>query len=151
MSDKKELTTKQLLFCNEYLSNGFNATQAGIKAGYSEDTAMQMGYENLKKPYIRQYLDLEIDFMLSDRKELTKKIIDECKKYAFMDAIDMEEQQVRASDKKGYLELLSKYLSLFVERKEVEHSTIDDEGKKVGIDYSKLSTKALEEIAKASN
>jgi len=31
------------------------------------------------------------------------------------------------------------------------HSTIDDEGKKVGIDYSKLSTKALEEIAKASN
>ena len=151
MSDKKELTTKQLLFCNEYLSNGFNATQAGIKAGYSEDTAYSSGQRLLKVVEVRAYLDSEIDFMLSDRKELTKQIIDECKKYAFMDAIDMEEQQVRASDKKGYLELLSKYLSLFVECKEVEHSTIDDEGKKVGIDYSKLSTKALEEIAKASN
>ncbi len=122
MSDKKELTDKQKLFCSEYLKNEFNATQAAIKAGYSEDTAGVIGYENLKKPYLRDYIDKEIDHILSDKKELTKQLIDEMKKYAFMSDEEMERLQVRPSDKKGYIEMLCKYLTLFTEKKEVNHS-----------------------------
>lgn len=45
------LTKKQELFCQEYLVD-LNATQAAIRAEYSEKTAGSVGSENLKKPDI---------------------------------------------------------------------------------------------------
>ena len=35
---------RQDLFCHTFLSNGYNATQAAIAAGYSERTAANIGY-----------------------------------------------------------------------------------------------------------
>lgn len=46
------LTEKEELFCR-YFVNNRNATQAAIKAGYSQNTANVIGYENLRKPHIR--------------------------------------------------------------------------------------------------
>lgn len=46
-----ELTAKQEAFCQEYLLD-LNATQAAIRAGYSENTAGAIGAENLTKPEI---------------------------------------------------------------------------------------------------
>lgn len=51
-----ELTDKQRRFVDEYIANGFNATQAAIKAGYSKKTARKMASENLAKPAIQEYL-----------------------------------------------------------------------------------------------
>ena len=45
------LTNKQRRFVEEYLVD-LNATQAAIRAGYSQKTAGQIGDENLKKPQI---------------------------------------------------------------------------------------------------
>lgn len=45
------LTVKQRRFCEEYLVD-FNATQAAIRAGYSENSARSIGSENLTKPDI---------------------------------------------------------------------------------------------------
>ena len=45
------LTDKQEMFCREYLID-LNATQAAIRAGYSEKTARASGCENLTKPDI---------------------------------------------------------------------------------------------------
>jgi len=45
------LTPKQQRFIEEYLID-LNATQAAIRAGYSEGTAQQIGFENLTKPLI---------------------------------------------------------------------------------------------------
>ncbi len=45
------LTPKQRRFVNEYCVDE-NATQAAIRAGYSQDTAGVIGHENLKKPYL---------------------------------------------------------------------------------------------------
>lgn len=50
------MTAKQRLFCDEYLID-LNATQAAIRAGYSEKTARAMGAENLTKPYIKDYIE----------------------------------------------------------------------------------------------
>lgn len=47
----KKLTDKQEMFCREYLLD-LNATQAAIRAGYSEKTARFIGTENLSKPNI---------------------------------------------------------------------------------------------------
>lgn len=48
-----KLTDKQRRFVEEYCSNGFNATQAAISAGYSEKTACKIASENLSKPDIQ--------------------------------------------------------------------------------------------------
>ncbi|MEM7927597.1 terminase small subunit, partial [Morganella morganii] len=46
------LTDKQEMFCCEYLID-LNATQAAIRAGYSEKTANRTASENLSKPDIQ--------------------------------------------------------------------------------------------------
>ncbi len=50
------MTSKQQRFCDEYLID-MNATQAAIRAGYSEKTAGVIANENLKKPYIKEYIE----------------------------------------------------------------------------------------------
>ena len=50
-----KMTAKQQLFCDEYLID-LNATQAAIRAGYSEKTARKIGQENLTKPDIQEYI-----------------------------------------------------------------------------------------------
>ena len=50
-----ELTLKQKAFADYYLECG-NATEAAKRAGYSENSAKQIGAENLTKLYISQYI-----------------------------------------------------------------------------------------------
>ena len=47
-----KMTAKQKRFCDEYLID-LNATQAAIRAGYSEKNARNIGCENLAKPNIK--------------------------------------------------------------------------------------------------
>lgn len=51
-----KLTAKQQRFCDEYLID-LNATQAAIRAGYSEKTAAVIANENLRKPNISEYIE----------------------------------------------------------------------------------------------
>lgn len=50
-----ELTPKQKAFADYYLECG-NATESAKRAGYSENSAKQIGTENLSKPSISQYI-----------------------------------------------------------------------------------------------
>lgn len=50
-----ELTPKQKAFADYYLETG-NATEAAKRAGYSENSAKQIGTENLSKLSISQYI-----------------------------------------------------------------------------------------------
>lgn len=56
------LTPKEYKFCQEYIKNGGNATQAAIKAYPDTDyvTHRAIGYENLTKPHIIDYIDGEL-------------------------------------------------------------------------------------------
>lgn len=70
-----ELTLKQDAFIKAYLLNGGNATQAAIKAGYSEKTAQVIGAENLSKPIIQNHIkahqqQAHNDFIWSKTKKL---------------------------------------------------------------------------------
>lgn len=56
------MTDKQRAFCAEYLVD-LNATQAAIRAGYSESTARSIGHENLTKPDI----EAEIQRLMKER------------------------------------------------------------------------------------
>lgn len=55
-AEDTKLSPKQKLFC-EYYAKSKNATQAAIDAGYSAKCAKEMGYENLTKPHIQEYLN----------------------------------------------------------------------------------------------
>ncbi len=80
---RNKLTPKQAAFVIEYLVD-MNATQAAIRAGYSEDSAGLIGAENISKPYIaeaiKEQLDaraartlITADYVLSNMKELAER------------------------------------------------------------------------------
>ena len=84
------LTDKQRRFCEEYVID-WNATRAAKAAGYSEDSARQVGSENLSKPYIQAYIE-EIQKDLSKLCGVSAAmLINELKKIAFSSAADLRE------------------------------------------------------------
>jgi phage terminase small subunit len=81
---QENLTDKQIRFCEEYLID-LNATQAAIRAGYSEKTAGSIGDENLKKPEIKEFIKLKM-YERSKRTEITSDmVIQELAKIGFSD------------------------------------------------------------------
>lgn len=72
-SDEKGLTPKQLLFVQEYLVD-LNATQAAIRAGYSEKTAYSIGHENLRKPELSEAIELAFKAR-SKSTEITQEMV----------------------------------------------------------------------------
>lgn len=82
------LTDKQERFCQEYLID-LNATQAAIRAGYSEKTAHSIGNENLIKPEIQNRV-AELKERLSETTQITQiQVIIEIAKVAFGDIANL--------------------------------------------------------------
>lgn len=54
-----KLTPKQKRFCEEYVKNGGNGTQAARDAGYDgEDSTLKViAHENLTKPHLKEYIE----------------------------------------------------------------------------------------------
>lgn len=67
------LNERQKAFADYYIQTG-NATEAAIKAGYSEKTARSIGAENLTKPdisaYIKERLDEQSNKRVADANEV---------------------------------------------------------------------------------
>lgn len=101
-----KLTDKQKRFCEEYLID-LNATQAAIRAGYSEKTADRIANQNLRKIEVQQY----VQKLMTERSEQTgvtaEKVIKELEKIAFSDA------EITGKEKMKALELLGKHLGMF--------------------------------------
>lgn len=83
-----KLTAKQKRFVEEYLID-LNATQAAIRAGYSPNSARDIGSENLTKPDIRA----RIDEALAERSKRTginaDRVLREIARIAFVNAADV--------------------------------------------------------------
>nr|WP_316621093.1 terminase small subunit [uncultured Ruminococcus sp.] len=79
------MTKKQKRFVEEYLID-LNATQAAIRAGYSPDSAKEIGSENLTKPDIAKAVDQAI----AERSRRTgvnaDRVVRELAKIAFVNA-----------------------------------------------------------------
>lgn len=86
-SKPNKLTTKQEIFCKEYIID-FNATRAAIASGYSEKTAKVIASENLTKPYIQEYIQ-ELTKEREKRTEITADmVVKELAKTAFIQESD---------------------------------------------------------------
>lgn len=81
------LNPKQERFCEEYIID-LNATQAAIRAGYSEDTAGSQAHDLLKKPEIYSLIS-ELRAKISDNNgNLVQRVIDELIKVGFSNIQD---------------------------------------------------------------
>lgn len=130
MSDEVvKLTDKQQMFVKEYLID-LNATQAALRAGYSEKTAYSIGHENLKKPEIAAAITKAFSAR-ANKVEVTADYVFS----TIIDTIERCKQEEPVLDKDGnetgeYVfnaaatlkgaELLGKHLKLFTDK--VEHS-----------------------------
>jgi phage terminase small subunit len=130
-----KLTPKQRAFCDYYISTG-NATEAAVKAGYSEKTARKIGHENLTKLDIKKYIDEKMEEMSSSRiadasetmEYLTKVIRDEETEETvvvinvgdFMSEPKIVDKKIGAKDKLKAAELLGKRYRLWTDKVEVE-------------------------------
>lgn len=72
---EKKLTAKKQRFCDEYLIS-FNATQAAIKAGYSEKTAYSQGQRLLKNVEVKAYLDEQKERIHSEKTADAKEVME---------------------------------------------------------------------------
>lgn len=84
------LTPKQERFVAEYLVD-LNATQAAIRAGYSEKTAEVIGYENLRKPQISREIAKRQKKLQSQLEITQKRVLEELAAIAFASGVDFVE------------------------------------------------------------
>ena len=101
-----KLTNKQKRFCEEYLID-LNATQAAVRAGYSEKTADRIANQNLKKLEVQQYLQK----LMQERSERTKISADDVVREH--ERIAMTDTEITGKEKIKALELLGKHLGMF--------------------------------------
>lgn len=145
----EKLTPKRERFCEEYLID-LNATQAAIRAGYSEKTAYSAGQRLLRNVEIQNRI-AELKAERSNRTEITQdRVIKELAAMAFAKATDYTQivgntvfikstaeltaeqqagivgiKQTQAGievklDKTKALELLGRHLGMFKDKIEVE-------------------------------
>lgn len=81
-------TDKQAAFVREYVKD-WNATQAAIRAGYSESTANVIGSENLSKPYIRAAIERRLTQIAAVAEVDTAMIVRELVDVATADPRDL--------------------------------------------------------------
>lgn len=108
-----KLTAKQQAFCEEYLID-LNATQASIRAGYSEHTANVIGPENLAKPCISEVIQ-ELMAKRSKKTGITAEWV--------LEGIETLTNELRQGEApkdayKGY-ELAGRHLKLFTDKVEL--------------------------------
>ena len=129
------LNERQKAFAYYYIQTG-NATEAAIKAGYSEKTAYSIGNENLKKPVIQNYIDKRLKQLEDERiakadevlkyltkgmrQELTEEVVvtegigDGCSE------VRVVTKKISLKDSNKCAELLGKRYRLFTEKVEVD-------------------------------
>lgn len=134
----RKLTAKQQAFVNEYIVD-LNATQAAIRAGYSEETAYSIGSENLSKPEIADAIQAAMD-QRAQRTKITAdyvlstvyEVVERCKQAT--PVLDRQGMPVLVETATGTLapayvfdsksalkgaEMLGKHLKLFADRTEL--------------------------------
>ena len=100
-----KLTDKQKVFCEQYLAD-MNATQAAVRAGYSEKTARQQAQRMLTKVDIQK----EIQQLQAERSERCKITADEVVE-RLRSIAEMWESNPSAAVRA--LELLGRHLGIF--------------------------------------
>ena len=118
-TNEATLSSMERTFCEE-IAKGKGKKQAAVDAGYSATSAHVQAARNLKKDKIIQY----IDRLRSDARRLTSESVSK-------EVEKLDKLYVDACGKKQYtaavnaIRLKAQLLGFLVEKKEVQHSTLD--------------------------
>lgn len=85
---ERKLTPQQMLFCREYVIDR-NATQAAIRAGYSEKTAPEQGSRLLSYANVRAEVDRLLQGLAKKLDITAERVLNELAKLAFVDIADI--------------------------------------------------------------
>ena len=118
-TNEATLSSMERKFCEE-IAKGKGKKQAAVDAGYSETSAHVQAARNLKKDKIIQYIDrlrgdarrLTSESVSKEVEKLDKLYVDACSKKQYTAAVNA-------------IRLKSQLLGFLVEKKEVQHSTLD--------------------------
>lgn len=128
------MTAKQKRFCTEYLID-LNATQAAIRAGYSEKTAYSMGQRMLKNVETKKYIDQQLKQLKNEKTADAQEVLE------YLTAVMRGEQKeqvpllvgegvqklvqkdVSVKDRLKAAELIGKRYALFTEKMELQSET----------------------------
>ncbi len=129
-----KLNERQSRFCDEYIID-LNATQAAIRAGYSEDTAYSQGQRLLKKVEVkkrlREIMDEKDKTTIASQDEVLEYLTAVLRAEATgttLVGIGQGAQEVRqltptVSERTKAAELLGKRYGLYVDKQQVSGST----------------------------
>ena len=128
------MTDKQKLFCDEYLSNGMNATQAYLKVYKnvrSEDVAGAAAARLLGNVSVREYLDVALakihDEKTMDAKEVMERLTAIGREQTTDELLTMDgeikEVKSRTQDRIKALELIGKAYGMFKDKVDLDVTT----------------------------
>lgn len=112
------MTPKQTAFVREYLIDR-NATQAAIRAGYSEETARSIGSENLTKPDIIKAIS-DAEAKLQERCNVTVESVTKMLNDTFMAATTEKQHAAAVSAAMG----IAKLHGLIIDKSQNENRNI---------------------------
>lgn len=161
-TNRRGLTPKQKRFVDEYLID-LNATQAAIRAGYSEKTAYSIGEENLRKPEIKKAIEIaqsnrsertniSQDEVLRDLQELRdicmgrkKIIVSEVDKQTGT-AMDVEISVFEPVSANRALDLLGKHLGMFNQKIELSGTVTNQNISLTKNEFRDIAKEVLSEV-----
>ena len=118
-SNEALLTSREKKFC-EGIAAGKGKREAAVYAGYAETSAHVQAARNLKKDKIQLY----IDRLRGEARRMTAETVDnEVKKLEVVYDKAMGKQQYTAAV--NAVRLKSQLLGFLIEKKEVQHSTLE--------------------------
>ena len=124
------LTPKQSLFVREYLVD-LNATQAAIRAGYSQKTAGSQAHDLLKKPEIQESIahgatdraksvEITTEYVLSTIRNTIERCA-QAEPVFDREGVETGEYKFDSTAVLKGSELLGKYLKLFTDKTEISN------------------------------
>lgn len=142
-----QITTKQQRFISEYLKD-CNATQAAVRAGYSEKSAYSIGQRLLKNDEVRQAVEAEMDRIRTENTADAQEVVEYLTSvmrggeretvpiFVGEGVQELTEKPVGAKDRIKAAELLAKRYGLLTERTELsgvsQVQIVDDLGSDPG-------------------
>lgn len=104
------LTPKQQRFVEEYLID-LNATQAAIRAGYSEKTAKSVGHENLTKPDIAKAIQEAQNKRTEQTQIDSAYVLRRLVEIDQMDVLDIMDDQMKILPLRDWPKIWRQYIS----------------------------------------
>lgn len=156
-----KLTDKQELFAREFIKD-LNATQAAIRAGYSEKTARAIGCENLTKPDIQlriaelnqermERVQIDADYVLRQAVKLHERCMQEVEPITDRRGEEVTDEQGRTVygfDAKGAaaaLKLVGEHITVQAFKTNVKAEHVGKDGKPIEVvNYSPADYKAAQ-------